>query len=169
MEGRCLQSAYVRYLQAIAAVGLYAIAGVPLAGCGSPSSESTGSAVAPMMVQPPVRVIRRIGSDSTDSGMADLKPVHWRLSGLPRVHRVKIFSAQGFCDGEPAPKFEVVRVSERGKDIYLTPYVRKRHPTGVICRGLGGSQWGVVELRQGGRDVRLYDATTSPPSLRWPR
>jgi hypothetical protein len=143
---------------------------VSLIGCGSSSPDPTRVGAAPLMHLPPVRAIKESDSGSLVATGDDLEPVHWRVIGSPSKHVMNIISERGYCAGEGAPRFEAVRISERGINVYISPYVRRQHPTGeVVCRGLGGFQRGAVELQQDVDDVRLYDATTAPPSLRWSR
>lgn len=121
--------------------------------------------------------------------------VHWRVSKVAGPHAVRIYSSLGYCAGdELPPRFAGYRLSGRGRNLYITPYAAKlkfRHgkaysakvmPQGkviggrlsfpvhneiFVCRGVGYYPYAVLKLNQRVKVVKLYDATTSPPSLRW--
>lgn len=96
--------------------------------------------------------------------------VHWRVVGAPKGREIEINSGRGYCvDREPPPKFEKVSVVSRGRAVYLTPFVAVRKPSKVgICSGVGYAQYGVVKLPRPVRMLRVFDASTRPPELRWP-
>lgn len=151
-------------------LGLGAMAGalvLVVSGCGSASDSSTTSNGRLPSLPPEERIA---AVDYRPSGKSDLVGVRWGLAGPPTAKRIHVVASRGYCVGEAPPKFEAVRVVERGKSLYITAFGSKSTPgsAGAICRGIGGFQRGYVELRQDPSAARLYDASTSPPTLRWP-
>jgi hypothetical protein len=175
----------------VLALGALLLAGVGLIGCGAGNSadgttaSTVDSPVLTTIKSPQIPELRRgvrSGKGST------LHPTHWRVSEVLGAKEVRIFSAQGFCSGiEKAPRYKGYRISEKGQKMYITPYISRerispgpsprpstakpsRSLSGLeICRGVGGAQLGVIKLDRPLEDVMLYDATTTPPGLRWPR
>jgi hypothetical protein len=138
-----------------------------ISGCGS-STETTTSQ-AELIHAPPERVVPRM-TDSPAPGEDNLRPVKWRLAEPPTTNLVHLYSGAGYCVGEPPPEYQMVRVIERGRRVFITSYVQEPRPTRrALCRGIGGFQRGIVKLRQDASKVRLYDASTSPPVSRWPQ
>lgn len=139
--------------------------GIFFAGCGS-SSESTDSS-ARLPNPGPAPRLESLTKESISRG--DLVPVHWKLSGMPEGRRARIYAGRGYCAGDVPPEFQGVRVSEQGSRIFITAYVNRSAPSEhAVCRGIGGLQRGVVRVRQAVDEVRIFDASTSPPSKRWP-
>lgn len=138
-----------------------------LIGCGS-SSESTDTSG--RLPDPgPAPILKPLTKESIASGAVDLIPVHWRLNGPPKGRQVPIYAGRGYCVGDAVPEFQDVRVSERGNEVFITAYVNKPVPSELeVCRGIGGLQRGIVQLRQSVDGASLYDASTSPPSKRRP-
>lgn len=131
-----------------------------LSACGaSPQGEEKRSPQAHLIVA---------AADLSPGALRDLTPVHWRVAALRGPREVEIFSSAGYCDGEAPPRYEAVRVWERKTRIYIAPFIAKAHPAGGFCRGIGAFQRGTVRIAQDVDDARLYDATKSPPRLRWP-
>jgi len=125
-----------------------------------------------------------------------VRPVHWRVSKITGSREVQIYTSLGYCVGsELPPRFAGYRLSRRGKSLHITPYAAKLEPRYTraysamltsrdrrvdagrlafplqkrmdLCRGGGYYAYAMIKLNQGIEDVKLYDATTSPPSLRW--
>lgn len=100
-----------------------------------------------------------------------IRQTHWRVMAVTGPKMVHILSSEGFCvEDESPPVFIAYRAVSRGNRVYITPYiaqVRRQNPS-MVCRGVGFSQEGTIRLGRELDDVQLYDATTSPPSLRWP-
>lgn len=152
----------------IAAASFVALAAMQVSGCGS--SMETTTSHAELIHAKPERVIVRTADNPLPPGKDNLRPVKWRVADPPAARRVHINSDIGYCVGEPPPEYRVVRVIERGRRVFITPYVRQPRPTGrALCRGVGGVQRGIVKLRQDAQKAKLFDASTSPPVLRWPR
>lgn len=152
--------------RALIAISLGLLAST-VVGCGS--SEDSEPSSSPRFTMPPAEVIEPLSMTHLAPGKADLRAVQWQLVRAPMGRRVVIQSEQGFCSGEPPPKFQAVRVVEEGERVYITPYVQSPRPErDQVCRGIGGFQRGIVELGQGADKARLYDATATPSELRWP-
>jgi hypothetical protein len=137
-------------------------------GCGSSPSDSDDSTQPPLSIDP-ARVIDEIRDKSQAVERPDIKPVQWRLSGVPSGRRIRVFSEHGYCAGETPPEFKGVSVTARGMKILITTYVQRAEPVGEICRGVGGFQHGIIELDQNVADLKLFDASASHPIQRWPR
>lgn len=149
-----------------AVIAFLAVAGLSFLGCGSSSIKSTSSTELPHPA--PAREIKPLNKSLLASG--DLKPVQWRVFGIPKGQEVRILAEGGYCAGESPPEFQAVRVIERKGLVYIAPYVQKPTPRShEACGGIGGFQWGIVEISQVAQDVKIYDSTTSPPTLRWPK
>lgn len=149
---------------------LVGVAFASLIGCGgdsSPAESSTADSDA-LAQDRRVQVIPLV-EGAVPPGKSDLAPIHWRLASPPKGRQVQVFSAEGYCIGESPPQYEAVRVSERDRKVLITTYVRTGRPTErELCRGVGGFQRGIVVLPHGVSGAQLYDASTTPPSRRWP-
>jgi hypothetical protein len=141
-------------------------------------------------------VIERVSGRALASKRDDLSAVRWRVSPPLKGRRVEIWSERGYCAGEPPPKLQATHIVERGKSVYIKAYVQKSigprgqepkpqsldagkpfrasdrgsKPQSIeVCGGLGGFQHGIIKFRRNADQLKLYDAATSPPTLRWPR
>ena len=139
---------------------------VGVAGCGSSSPEER-----PAVAEGPI--IPRFRDQPVVAKRLKIRPVHWRISEVQGSNEVQIYSSEGYCEGEPPPQYAGYRLRENKAKLYITVYVAElRSPSRSgeeLCRGAGYTQTGKIMLARNVEDVELYDATTSPPSLRWPR
>lgn len=160
-----------RFLRLYVVIGLAVL--VSQSGCGGDKLASTpgstkNAGVANKQDHPPVLVIPR-AKHATQPRQAKRRPVQWRLAGSPSGRRIRVSSELGYCVGERPPRYEAVRVSERGDKVFITTYVGEGKASGrAICRGIGHSQMGIVVLSRDASSAHLYDASVSPPALRWP-
>lgn len=96
---------------------------------------------------------------------------HWRVAGMPGSRSVTISSSVGYCDGDPKPRYGKILVRSRRSKVFITPFVvaQSRAEKGGFCDGLGWYQYRTLKLSRPVAKLKLYDASTRPPSLRWPR
>jgi hypothetical protein len=149
--------------------------GVAIASCGSDGASSSSEAKIDRLRESAAAIPRgeripELAGKSVTPMRAALTPVHWRMAKVVGPRVVEIYSGAGYCVGsEPPPRFLAVRSWRRGSNIYVAPFIAVRRASSGVCRGVGYWQYGTVHLDRSLKGVRLFDATTSPPSLRWPR
>lgn len=137
-------------------------------GCGSSAEPTDSSGRLPNTG--PAPTLEVLTKKSIASDTRNLVAVRWKLSGSPRGRQVAIYAQRGYCVGEAPPEFKGVRVVESGDRVFITAYMnRPAAPEQAVCGGIGGFLRGTVEIRQAADDARLYDASTAPPSKRWPK
>jgi hypothetical protein len=145
-----------------------------LVGCGSNSSDDRSKAAAeslPIWLTAEDPLIPEFKGKPVLSERMGIRQTHWRVIRIAGPKEVRILSSVGYCvEGESPPVYVAYRAVGRGKKLYITPYVAqlRRQTPSTICRGVGFTQEGTILLERPIGDVELYDATTSPPSLRWP-
>lgn len=149
--------------------------GVLLASCGSSEPATSTQGVKP---QSPLAKLdsdrRKLIPSIGDPGVADpaeLTSVRWRILKVAGSSRIEIASSKGYCVGaEPPPRYEAVRIVERGQRVEITAFVRKANPSppGGVCSGVGYGQYGTVKLSRPVSGLRLYDGEIDPRRLRWP-
>lgn len=96
-------------------------------------------------------------------------PVTWKVGGILNSSTVEIVSDVGYCVGDPRPRFGKIVIARRGNRVYIKPYVVNPPPETGPCRGVGYFEKRAIDLGEDVEGLRLYDATTEPPTLRWPR
>jgi len=100
----------------------------------------------------------------------EMHQVHWKSHGPPAGKTVRIVSEVGHCAGTEKPRIEEVRIREREDRVLLTAFLTvPERGIGEACAGTALGVRKVIRLRRplGGR--ALYDASFSPPKLRWPQ
>lgn len=130
-----------------ATIGLIFAVAVLLAACGG-NSETTASS-----------------SISRSSGV----PAPWKVGAIVDATTVRIVSHVGYCAGDRRPRFGYVRVEKRGHRVYISPRVLNAPPRKGSCRGVGYFEKRTIDLGESLSRLQLFDGTTSPPTLRWPR
>lgn len=155
-------------------ISLVVLAGLFAASCGSDSAvdDNVKHAATPLSRIAAGRheLIPRIGAPSAP-GRIQLRRVPWHVVATHGQHEVEISSEEGYCVGaERPPKYEAVRVIERSGRVTITTFVRRRNssPPGGVCAGVGYGQYGTVQIGKSLKNTRLFDASVSPPRLRWP-
>jgi hypothetical protein len=100
------------------------------------------------------------------------EPVKWWISKVAEPNQVVIYSSNGYCDGEPPPRYAGYEILERGKKVFITAYIsRLRGQPGAkngYCRGIGYTPVGAIDLGRRVRGLELYDSSVSPSRRRWP-
>jgi hypothetical protein len=98
------------------------------------------------------------------------RTVHWRLVGAPSGKFIRIASDVGYCDGVRPPSIHTVHSDERKEDVLLTAVLAapKQDP-GVACAGVRLGLEKTVMLKRALDDRSIFDASFSPPRMRWPR
>jgi hypothetical protein len=117
----------------------------------------------------------------------------WTVSLLPDrkpaiegERTLTLYTAGGYCIGEPPPQIDHVKVIERPKteerpykSAVITVFLLHPAPSEVVgevqpgepvpaCAGLGWNGTKRIKLKRPVRDLRLYDGSADPPRLRWP-
>ena len=98
-----------------------------------------------------------------------VRATHWRVVAIPDLYSVTISSSVGYCIGDSKPRYASVHVTSRNSKVFITPFVEDRQSQSEICDGIGSYQRRTLRLNQRIDSVALYDATVSPPALRWPK
>jgi hypothetical protein len=115
-----------------------------------------------------ISLLSACGSSATHKTLKE-ELVHWRIASVAGPTSVRIFSNAGYCLGDPKPRYGVTKVVERADSVYISPALvyapREKGP----CRGVGYSVSQTIDLDRELNAVKLYDSTTSPPGLRWPK
>lgn len=84
---------------------------------------------------------------------------------------MKISVEVGSCDGGSHSRIIRARPRYDGEGVYIRAEVafpRVKLPPGVVCGGVGLIKQKTVWLARDVREVKLFDASTDPPTLRWP-
>jgi hypothetical protein len=97
------------------------------------------------------------------------RPARWKVVSVLNPYSVKISSSIGYCVGDPKPRYGQVQIVQTGRKIFITPYVVSAGSEKDACFGVGWYQYWTLHLNQRLAAVRLFEATTTPPSLRWPK
>jgi hypothetical protein len=96
-------------------------------------------------------------------------PVHWRVASVAGATSVRIFSNAGYCLGDPKPRYGAVQIVKRPDGVFISPSLIHAPSERGSCRGVGYSVSQTIDLDRELSAVKLYDSTTSPRGLRWPR
>jgi len=96
-------------------------------------------------------------------------PVAWKVGAILNSSTIEIVSDVGYCVGEPRPRFGKIAITRRGNNVYIKPFVINAPPETGPCRGVGYFEKRKIDLGEDVRGLQLYDVTTEPPTLRWPR
>lgn len=129
-------------------------------GCGGEDHASSGNA-GEMASPSPTSVGLR--------GEIQRTPVHWRVAAVVGPNAIRIFSRSGFCDGYQVSRYGAIHISERIGSVQIRPIAVEHLPKRGVCRGVGQTLEHVVHLQQPFTQVKVFDATTPTPGLRWPR
>jgi hypothetical protein len=151
------------------------LSGVLLVSCGSSESVSSTQGVKPQsplakLGRDRMKLIPDVGGPGVPDP-AELTSARWRILKITESSKIEIASSKGYCVGaEPPPRYEAVRIVERGKRVEITTFVRKANssPPGGVCSGVGYGQYGTVKLSRPVSGLRLYDGEIDPRRLRWP-
>jgi hypothetical protein len=103
-------------------------------------------------------------------GPVVLRVMQWKVVFAVAPKIVRIIVEAGYCVGRPKPWIQRADMRYQGDGVYLKAEVAfPRWPRWAKgdCAGVGLFLYKRVELKRDLADVRLYDAKTSPPSLRW--
>lgn len=100
-----------------------------------------------------------------------IRTLPWGVAALKWPSAVKIFVSVGFCDG--GSKARIVRARPRyaGEGVYIRAEVafpKVRTPKGVPCPAVGLFKFKTIRLSRDLHEVKLFDASSDPPTLRWP-
>lgn len=93
----------------------------------------------------------------------------WHVTDAGNGNRLSIVTERGFCSGDQPPKLIGVHIEKRSKRVFIIAYLEYvDHPPRADCLRYGGLQRGVVLLDGPVADFKIFDATPSPPQIRWP-
>jgi hypothetical protein len=106
--------------------------------------------------------------ENVRSDAKQVRPVRWKVYGPPTGRRVRIISEVGYCAGTEIPRIKAVHVVEKARRVLLTAILSEAEVGPGGCAGVSRGIKKVVRLERplGKRD--LYDASLSPPAIRWP-
>lgn len=93
----------------------------------------------------------------------------WKVGAILGSSAVEIVGAVGYCVGESRPRFGKVTSTRQGHRVYIEAFIVNAPPKTGPCRGVGYFERRAVDLGEDVHGLRLYDASTSPPTVRWPR
>jgi hypothetical protein len=144
-------------------------------GCGDPASDqATDSVTVSQRSQvPAIKVLSNLERETVGSRV---RPVQWQIVKIVGQREIVISSQEGYCFGNKPLRYEGVQLRTERDRIYIRPYIgegrSRKHVEGgglrEICGNAGDYLEGRVRLPKPARDVRLYDATATPPVQRWP-
>lgn len=126
-----------------------------------------------LALAPAVLSVAACGSSSPDDGRtAGLRPMSWGAVEMTGPREMKIGGEADYCWGDPKkPKVERARTRYRGEAAYITAEATppsEESVDGDKCSYVGLPVFKVVTLRRNLRGIVLYDASTTPPEVRWP-
>lgn len=95
----------------------------------------------------------------------------WRLVRPPVGRRVKLEVGGGLCINKPRPRFGRVQIRESNKWVVIVVHVitPRRSAGHESCLGVGGGIVKTVTLSRALGSRKVYDGSTHPAELRWPR
>jgi len=99
------------------------------------------------------------------NGSTELEWAFFRQLG---PHQAKLAGEVGYCVGEPKPRIEKVVRNYSGNRVFLTLILGPERPEPEECRGIGLSVFKTVSFQRNIGQLVLLDASTNPPSRRWP-
>lgn len=107
--------------------------------------------------------------DGLQTIVDQLRPVKWKVNGAPTGRLVRIVSMVGRCAGAGLPRIKVVHIVEKPRRVLLTAMLTVvSSDTRKGCAGVAVGVRKTIRLRRPVANRALYDASATPPALRWP-
>lgn len=151
-----------------AVLALFACAFTLLIGCGSTEAPSTSRRQDTFSLSP-APILGEVKARSDRESGLHLKTVAWAPGGVPHGHWLSIVTQHGYCVGDTPPRLTGVHMVENGRRVYVAASLEIARPSHTAdCGGVGGFQRGIVRLGRKAEGARIFDASTSPATLRWP-
>lgn len=101
-------------------------------------------------------------------GGADENALPWAFYKHLGPHKGKLAVEVGYCVGEPRPRLEQVTRRYSGDRVFLTLTLKEGPPEPEKCLGKEIAVFKTVSFRRKLGQLELFDASTNPPTRRWP-
>jgi hypothetical protein len=111
------------------------------------------------------------GQGNSKKRVATVRSVKWGVFKILNEKKARIVSEVGYCVGDQKPWIKHVKVRETSGVATIlaqAAFPKQQDPKG-FCAGVGLFIYRTVRFDHDLSDLRLYDARTDPPTLRWPR
>lgn len=105
------------------------------------------------------------------SGRVSIRTLPWDVAAVRSPQAIKIFVGVGFCGGGSKAYIARARPRYAGEGVYIRAEVgfpKVGLPKGAACPRVELFKYKTVKLARDLREVKLFDASTDPPTLRWP-
>ena len=102
-----------------------------------------------------------------------MEAVPWRISSVPGPRTIAVIGEVGHCVGDPRPRLRGAQIRYRNDAAYVRLNAaipkKKMSTKNELCAGVELFLRTRITLRRDVEDLRIYDGSTKPPELRWPR
>jgi len=96
--------------------------------------------------------------------------LRWEVGSVKQPRTITVIGEVGHCVGHPKPRSQLPHIGYRGRNVYIMLVVEVPHQKqGTACAGVEVPVRRIVTLKRTLSEVKIYDSSSNPPALRWPR